>query len=573
MSYDLKITGGTLYDGSGAPGRAGDIGIRDGRIVAVGDAPENARRTIAADGCAVTPGFVDVHTHYDAQVLWDPMVTISPWHGVTSAIMSNCGFGIAPTRPEHRGHILRTLERVEGMDLAALEAGMGDWGFTTYPEYLRRIERDGLGINLATYIGHTPVRLYVMGEAAVERKATQAEVAAMKALVKEALQAGAIGFSTSIAPTHFGYDGKPVPSRVADFAEVLELASALRELDTGVMHYNVGRQPPFEEFEALARATGRTVCWSFFVAGQLGRGKHHIGLERTREFLARGLPIYPQTASRPLVMEIDFGLPSAFDPWALFAPVIAANSPAERARIYADPQFRHRFREEVEGRGGNDHHFMGGRDEGEMRRASWRLMEISFAPSEPTLEGRKVADVAAERGVHPVDLVLDLSLATDLRTRFRIPMLHFDENEVEEILRDPNIVVGLGDGGAHLSQLNDACYSTYLLGHWVREKKVMTLERAVHLLTGWPAKLFGLSDRGRLAVGAPADVAVFDPATVAAGPLERRNDLPGGVERLVSLPVGMQAVIVNGTVLPAPGEPLDKRTPLPGRVLRHGRAS
>ncbi|MDR5777315.1 MULTISPECIES: amidohydrolase family protein [unclassified Caballeronia] len=573
MTYDLKIVGGTVIDGSGKPGFSGDVGIRDGRIVALGEAPEDARRTIDADGCAVTPGFVDVHTHYDAQVLWDPMLTISPWHGVTSVVMSNCGFGIAPTRPEHRGHIMRMLERVEGMDLAALEAGMGDWGFSTYPEYLDRIGRNGLGINAATFIGHSPVRLYVMGEAAVERKATPEEIAQMKALVVESLRAGALGFSTSVAPTHFGFDGKPVPSRVADFDEVLALAEALREENTGIMHYNVGRMPPWDEFEALARATGRNVCWSFFVAGQLGKGKHRAGLEHTREFLERGLPIYPQTACRPLVMEVDFALPSAFDPWAIFKPVVQANTPQERARIYQDPAFRELFRKEVEGRGGNDHHFPGGEDEGRMRRASWRLLEISFCPSEPGLEGRKVEDVAAERGVHPVDLVLDLSLANDLKTRFRIPMLNFDEDDAEEILRDPNVVIGLGDGGAHLSQLNDACYSTHLLGHWVREKKVLSLERAVHMLTGRPASIFGFRDRGHLAVGAPADVVVFDPATIGAGPLERVTDMPGGVERLVSYPTGMQAVLVNGTVLPRPGEAWEKGASLPGRVLRHGSAS
>jgi N-acyl-D-aspartate/D-glutamate deacylase len=262
MAYDLKITGGVIIDGSGAPRFAGDVGVLDGRIAALGNAAGPARRTIEADGCVVAPGFVDIHTHYDAQILWDPLLSVSPWHGVTSVVMGNCGFTVAPTRPEHRDLILRTFERVEGMDLAALASGMGsDWGFASFPEYLDRIEQRGIGINVAAFIGHTALRLYVMGKAAVERAASDEEIAAMRRLLVEAMAAGAIGFSTSTSPSHHGFDGKPVPSRLADARERMAMAEALHEVGAGIYYYNGTREPAWDEYAAIARASGRNVCW------------------------------------------------------------------------------------------------------------------------------------------------------------------------------------------------------------------------------------------------------------------------------------------------------------------------
>ncbi|MBL8381516.1 MAG: amidohydrolase family protein [Burkholderiales bacterium] len=572
--YDLKITGGTLIDGSGAPRREGDVGIRDGRVVALGQAPEPARRSIDARGRVVCPGFVDIHTHYDAQVLWDPLLTVSPWHGVTTAVMGSCGFGIAPTRVHGRRAILRTLERVEAMSLAALETGLGaDWPFETFPQYLDAVEARGTAINTAVMIGHTPTRLYVMGEAAVERAATADEIAQMRAIVTEGLQAGAIAFATSVSPVHVGFDGKPVPSRLAARDELLALAGAVRAAGSGMIHYNLLREPDFAMFEQLHQASGSTVCWTALLAGQRGAGGHRETLERSAALIARGLPIHPQTACRPIVIEYDFRSPVVFDTWKLFEPVRRAVTPEARARIYADAGFRAQLREEVAGRGGRDDYFSAGRAEGESRRASWRLTEVSYCEQEPPLVGRRLHDIARDRGVHPADLMLDLALLGGAPVRFRVPVVNFDEDEVEEILRDPNVVLGLGDGGAHLSQLCDACYATHLLGHWVRERGALTLERAVHMLSARPAQVFGIRDRGLLAVGRPADVVVFDPATVAAGPLERVHDLPAGADRLISRPRGIDAVIVNGAVLPAPGAAWPAAHSLPGRLLRNGAAT
>jgi N-acyl-D-aspartate/D-glutamate deacylase len=562
---DLKIVGGTLVDGTGVERRRADLGIRDGRIVAVGDVPATARETVDAGGRVVAPGFVDIHTHYDAQVLWDPLLTVSPWHGVTTAVLGNCGFGVAPTRPQHRDLILRTLERVEGMSLAALEAGLGrDWPFESFPEYLDALERVPLGINVAVMVGHTPVRLWVMGDEATTRAATAEEVAQMRDLVAQAMDAGAVGFATSVSKVHIGYAGRPVPSRLAAFDEMLELARAVGASGHGLIHYNVGREPLWEAYEALHAASGRPVVWTSLLAGSLGPGSHRAHLERAAQQRARGLPIHGQGACRPIQFEFDFRSPVVFDTWASFEPVRQAADEAGRRAVYADPAFRARVKRQVAGRGPDDAWFAGKEAEGDTRRAAFRELSISWA-ADATLTERRLIDLARERGVDPVDLMFDLALGSELRMRWRIALLNFDEDEVGEILQDPHVVLGLGDGGAHLSQLCDACHPTYLLGHWVRERGALSLEEAVRRLSSQPAEVFGLHDRGRIAPGLPADLVVFDPATVGAGPLQRVHDLPAGEDRLVSHPSGIEAVFVNGQRLPPPGHPAATTA---GRLLR-----
>jgi N-acyl-D-aspartate/D-glutamate deacylase len=554
-AYDLLIRGGTLYDGTGAPGRQGDVAISGGRVVATGEVRGAAARTLDATGCAVAPGFVDVHTHYDAQVLWDRMCTVSPWHGVTTAVMGNCGFGIAPTRPAHRERILRTLESVEGMSLDALRVGLGDdWAFETFPQYLDALESRGSAINLGALVGHTPVRLYVMGDDATEREATAEETAAMAAIVEEALRAGAVGFATSKAPTHVGYAGKPVPSRLAAFEEVRALAGALRRVGAGVLQATAGPGLFVQEFAALQRDTGRTVSWTALLAGA---GDHRRTLATHEELQAQGVAVIPQVACRPLQLEYQFKAPFPFESLACFGPVSAADL-AGRRRLYADPAFRAAFRET------GAQAILGGR---------WDDTAIAVCPSDPSLEERSVGAVASERGVHPVDLALDLALASGLEARFRVAVFNTDEAAVAELLRHPATVLGLSDAGAHASQLCDACFSTHLLGHWVREKGVLALEEAVRLLTGRAAEVFGLADRGRLAPGLAGDVVVFDPARVGCTPLRRVRDLPGGADRLVSDAVGIRAVVVNGTLLREDGrDAVDPAGPLPGRILRGGRA-
>ena len=544
--FDQKITGGMLIDGTGSPRHRCDLGIKDGRVVALGDGLGAAHQTFDAQGLVVAPGFVDIHTHYDAQVLWDPELTVSPWHGVTTVVMGNCGFGVAPTRPEHRDLILRTLERVEGMSLSALEEGLGSvWPFQTFSEYMDLLERTALGINVAVMVGHTPVRLWVMGDEATTRAASAAEVAQMKTLVRQAMDVGAVGFATSVSKVHVGYAGRPVPSRLADFEEMLELARAVGESGHGLIHYNVGREPLWGAYEQLHAVSGRPVVWTSLLAGSLGPGSHRLQLERAAQQRLKGLPIHAQGACRPIQFEFDFRSPVVFDTWASFESVRLADDEAQRRAVCADPAFRARLKRQVAGRGPDDAWFAGKEAEGDTRRASFREMVISGTNDASLLE-RKLVDLAQERQVDPVDLMLDLALASDLQMRWRIALLNFDESEVGEILADDHVVLGLGDGGAHMSQLCDACHPTYLLGHWVRELGALSLEEAVRRLTSHPADVFGLHDRGRVALGLPADLVVFDPERVGAGPLERVYDLPAGQDRLISRAIGVEAVFVNG---------------------------
>ncbi len=556
--YDLLIRGGTLVDGTGAPAYRGDLGIANGRIAAVGSVRGSAERTLDATGCVVSPGFVDIHTHYDAQIFWDRMVTISPWHGVTSVVMGNCGFGIAPTRAEHRELIMRTLENVEGMSLATLRKGVGsDWPFETFPEYLDAVEARGTAINVGALLGHTPLRLYVMGEEATEREATEDEIARMERIVAEGLRAGALGFATSKSATHVGYAGRPVPSRAASLAEIERLAATLGTVGHGLMQATIGRGFFTAEFAEIARKTGRAVSWTALLAGALGPDGHRKVLDEHQSLQRQGLAVFPQVACRPLNFEFQFSAPFPYESMEIFRPVSAADREGKK-RIYADPAFRQAFRERGT-RGG-----IAGR---------WEDTVVSSCPQDAALEERNVAQLAEQRGVHPVDLVLDLALASDLEARFRIAIMNTDERAVAELLTHPAVVLGLSDAGAHASQLCDACFSTHLLAHWVREKRVLSLEQGVRLLTSRSAEVFGIHDRGRLEVGLAADVAVFDPDTVGCSPLRRVRDLPGGSDRLVADAVGIRAVVVNGTLLREDGrDALDAEGPLPGTVLRGGRA-
>lgn len=558
MDYDLKITGGLLVDGTGAPRRRADVAIKDGRIVALGGAPGRATREIDATGRIVCPGFVDVHTHYDAQVLWDRLLSISPWHGVTTVVMGNCGFGIAPVRGDHRQLLVQTLEKVEGMSGAALREGLGDWGFETFPEYLDQIEQRGTAINVAALVGHTPLRLYVMGEEATEREATDAEVAAMRRILMEALDAGALGLATSKLTAHVGFQGRPVPSRAASFGEVRELASALGEAGHGMLQTTLGAGLLLDQLEQLARETGVSISWSALLAGSaFGKSNHQVMLARSIEMAAQGLRVAPQVTPRPLNFEFQFREPTVLEGMSFFKPVAAADA-AGKVALYRDPAFRQQFRERWDGAWP------------ELKQAFEMMTIVEYAP-EPALEERTLSDAARERGVHPVDLALDMALATGLEARFRMPLANHDESQVEELLLHPAMVLGLSDAGAHASQLCDACQATHLLGRWVREKQALGLEQAVRMLTSRPAEVFGIRDRGVLAVGRPADVVVFDPDTVAAGPLRRVNDLPAGEPRLVSDAIGIDAVIVNGVVVRQQGhDALGTGDRMPGRLLRKG---
>jgi N-acyl-D-aspartate/D-glutamate deacylase len=561
MTYDLKITGGTIVDGTGQPGFLGDLGIKDGKVVALGKVDGPAATTIDAAGKVVSPGFVDVHTHYDAQILWDRMLTISPWHGVTTTVIGNCGFGVAPTKAIHRKLIMQTLEKVEGMSLEALQAGLGDdWSFETFPQYLDALEKRGSAINVAALFGHTPLRLYVMGEASTERAATADEIAAMKKLMRDAMEAGAIGFGTSVSVSHNGYAGKPVPSRQATVEEMDAMVSVMGDMKRGLMQITIGREFSTRHMAEVSRKYGVPVTWTALLSHLYGPGGHRKQLDLAAEQRKSGAMVIPQVSCRPLNFEFTFAEPFIFDVMKFMNELAVedARTPGTRRRAYADPAWREKLRSEVT----------------PLFQRWWDRVVIAWVPSARELEEMPLAVAAAKLGKDPVDLALDLALGNDLHARFRMAVMNFDEKEVAELITDPNTIIALSDAGAHASQLCDACYSTYLLGHWVREKKTFTVEQAVHNLTQRPAEMFGITDRGVLAEGRPADVVVFDPKTVGPGPLKRVHDLPAGADRLVSEASGIDAVIVNGKLIRRDGkDAIADNDKLPGRLLRSGRAA
>ena len=561
MSFDLKITGGTIVDGTGKPGFVGDLGIKGGKVIALGKVDGPATTTIDAAGKVVSPGFVDVHTHYDAQILWDRMLTISPWHGVTTTVIGNCGFGVAPTKAIHRKLIMQTLEKVEGMSLDALHAGLGDdWPFETFPQYLDALEKRGSAINVAALFGHTPLRLYVMGEESTERAATADEIGAMKRLMREAMEAGAIGFGTSVSVSHNGYAGKPVPSRQAAVEEMDALVSVMGNMKRGLMQITIGREFSTRHMAEVSRKYGVPVTWTALLSYLYGPGGHRKQLDLAAEQRRSGALVIPQVSCRPLNFEFTFAEPFIFDVMKFMneLSIEDAKAPGTRRRAYADPAWREKLRSEVT----------------PLFQRWWDRVVIAWAPSHKELEEQPLAVAAARLGKDPVDLALDLALANDLQARFRMAVMNFDEKEVAELITDPNTIIALSDAGAHASQLCDACYSTYLLGHWVRERKVFTVEQAVHNLTQRPAEMFGITDRGLLAEGRPADIVVFDAKTVGPGPLKRVNDLPAGADRLVSQANGIDAVIVNGELIRRDNKDVFAANDrLPGRLLRSGRAA
>ena len=561
--YDLKIVNARIVDGSGNPSFDGDIGIRNGMLVAVGEAHGEATEVLDANGRVAAPGFVDIHTHYDAQILWDRMLTISPWHGVTTVVLGNCGFSVAPTRPAHRDMMMRTLENVEGMTFEALQAGLGnEWPFETFPQYLDVIEERGTAINVAAMIGHTALRTYVMGADATEREATAHEINEMGALVTEAMVAGALGFATSKAVTHVGHQGKPVPSRAATFEEIRSLAKALGQAGRGgVIQATVGPTLSYDEFAELNTISGCPVSWTALLAGAaINEGTATDQLRQSEAVIAKGYQVIPQVTPRPLNFEFQLEAPFVFEAMRMFRPVSEADHEGKK-RLYADPEFRARVWEKLD------------RRVPETFRNGFRGTIISEVPGKPELGERGLFEVAEERGVTPIELLFDLGLESDLQARFRMPVANHEEDEVEELLLSKDTVIGLSDAGAHASQLCDACLTTYLFRRWVREKQAIGLEEAVRMVTSRPAEVFGIRDRGRLEPGLAADLVIFDPNTIGDRPLRRVHDFPGGADRLVSDAVGIDAVVVNGTILRRNNaDSVDSEGPLPGRLLRNGRA-
>jgi N-acyl-D-amino-acid deacylase len=545
--YDLLIRNAEVCDGSGAPCVRSDVAVHGGRIVAVGRTDGAARRTIDADGRLLTPGFIDLHTHYDCQVSWDRLLTPSCWHGVTTVVMGNCGFSIAPCRPNDRELLMRMLLYVEGMPTEALRAGIR-WEWETFPQYLATLARWRPALNVATFIGHSAVRYYVMGGAAAERAATAEELQQMQTIVHDALGAGACGFSTSESPTHFFGDGTPVPSRVAPRDELRALAAVLRDSGRGVIEVaplhvigDTDSKCADQRFYAeLAAASGRPVTWAPLFHNPFDPGGCLRLIEEAHAAQRRGVRVVPQVGCRPLEMRISFGASSIATENNPYWRPIFQKPAAERRALFVSSDFR------------NDLRTMSTTGGWVAALApSWNHLLLRWSPlaAHAAWLDAPLPQIAAERGADVVDTLLDLSLETDLACQFGIPVMNTDETMVAELIRHPAGILALSDAGAHVDTLSDQGFTTYLLGHWVRERQALRIEEAVRLLSSAPARLYGLPDRGEVRPGWAADLVLLDPHTVGTQRTELVHDLPGGAARLVQRASGIDYVIVNGEVL------------------------
>ena len=540
MALDLLIKNGLTIDGSGAPARRADVGISDGKIVAIEERiPDRARRTLDADGLAVAPGFIDPHTHYDAQICWDGALTPSSWHGVTSVVMGNCGVGIAPCRPEAREIAMRDLVNVEAIPFEVLQKGI-TWDWESFPQYMDAAAARKSALNLAFLAPLTPFRHYVMGEASMERAASPAELQAIGGLLGEAVDAGAFGFSSTLLNQHMGFGGRPLACRNASREELKAYCNALRERGKGAIEIAMTKQigvmddPELELLAFMLEESARPITFiAMFDRDDISEAVR-TSLRKAAPMIARGAR--PQTSPLPLTREINMRNPFSFAAFPSWKRVFEDQSKTAQAAVYRDAAFRDQFREELK----NPASF-----------GNWERITVHEvkSPGLKAWEGKTVAEVAAAQGKDGVDALLDLTLADDLENEFTMTSFNNRVDRMAEILNNPAMLLGLGDGGAHLDMLCDSGYPSYMLGTWVREKKVLTLEEAVRRMTSDPADFFGIRDRGRLRPGLAADVAIFDPATVSsAGRPERLYDLPGGAKRMVMRSRGIEYTIVNGTI-------------------------
>jgi N-acyl-D-amino-acid deacylase len=564
MAYDLVIKNGTVVDGTGLPRYRADVGVRHGRIVTIGRIRERAREVIDAEGHVVAPGFIDGHTHMDAQIFWDPLGTSSCWHGITSVVMGNCGFTLAPCAKENKHLVVRNLQRAEDIPPAAMEAGI-EWRWTTYPEFLDCLESLPKGINYAGYVGHSAVRTYVMGERAFEpAAASEDDLKAMEREVRDAIRAGAVGFTTSRSPAHETPDGRYVASRMATWDEVRRLVGVMGELNAGLFEIagegvdRAPNDPGLRDYHIrlrdLAVESGRPVTFGVFSRRDVPDvWRKYLAL--LDETAASGGRMFAQVHSRALSALLSFKTQTPFDHLPVWKEVRALPL-AEQRRQLRDPEMRRRL---IAASGERD----GRRPLGtEAKLADYdRLLVFD------TVEGphRTVAEVARERGQHPAETMIDLALAKDLDFFFLQPVANEDQDYALELMRHPRAVVTFSDSGAHVSQLMDSSLQTHLLYHWVRRKQAFTLEQAVRMLTLVPATLWGFADRGLVREGMAADFVVFDPETIAAEMPEVVDDLPAGARRLVQKTRGIAATIVNGEVLLRDGKHTGA---LPGRLLR-----
>jgi N-acyl-D-amino-acid deacylase len=553
--HDLVIRNATIVDGLGTPRYLGDLAVTGGVIADIGRDAGAARQTIDADGLMLAPGIIDGHTHYDAQITWDSLVDPSPAHGVTTVVIGNCGFTIAPCRPADRDLTMRNLTHVEGMSLEALRAGI-NWDFETFPEYLDALDRRGAGPNVAAFVGHSSVRTYVMGEEAARRPASDTEISQMQRLVREAMSAGAVGFATSTSESHNGEHGLPMPSRLADERELRALVSAMAVGGHGLFMLTRGGTTSVPFLESIAADTGRPVLVAAMFYNQLAPEDVFDLVGQMHQASARGHRVIPQVSCCPLTMEFTLRSPYVFESLPAWRPAMEA-APSMLPILYADASFRAAVEDDLAHR------------RGRLFNGEWDKVHVVSAAdaAHRDVETKSIAELAARAGREPLDWFLDFGLSENLETLFTSVLLNADERGVGRLLADAETHISLSDAGAHLTFFCDAGFGLHLMGHWTRDLGVLSIEEAVRRLTSQPAALFGIRDRGRLAVGAAADLLLFDPATIGRKPARRAHDLPAGAMRLTTSAKGVHGVWVNGRqIADRSGVIADCGTP--GRVLR-----
>jgi N-acyl-D-aspartate/D-glutamate deacylase len=557
---DLKLVGGTVADGTGAPLRRADVGVRDGRIVEVGDASESARRTVDATDLVVAPGFIDVHTHYDAQAFWDPTLSPSPLHGVTTVVGGNCGFSIAPLGPDDGDYLMRMLARVEGMPLEALQQGV-PWDWSTTADYLDRLDGT-LTPNTSFLVGHSALRRAVMHDDAVGHAASEAQIAAMQQLLHDGLAAGGLGFSSTWSRSHNDHDGNPVPSRYATREELLALCSVVSEHPGTTLEFIPGLAPFSDEvFDLMAdmsRTADRPLNWNVLAVYRRNAELVDRQLAGSDRAADRGGRVLALTLPDTLRLWLNFRSGFILDILNGWERVMALPD-KEKLDVLRDPSGRaelDRLAQLTEGPNRAIAHW-----------TAYRIEESSV----PGAQGRLVGELATEQGKRAWDVLAEVVVADELRTVISKPDPGQDDASWEKrvsVWRDPRALVGASDAGAHLDMIDSFSYATTLLARTVRERQLLPLEEAVQLLTDAPARLYGFRDRGRIARGAWADLVVFDPATVGPGPISTRYDLPGGAGRIFGAAEGVERVLVAGTEVVTGGEFTEAR---PGRMLRSGR--
>lgn len=554
MAYDLIIRGGTIVDGSGMPRFRGDLAVQGGRICAIGKVAETAKRVLNAEGLVVAPGIIDNHCHYDAQAIWDPLCTFSCYHGATTVIIGNCSLALAPAHEQDRDALVSLLSRVEAIPLETLEAGV-DWSWETLPQYFDALDQR-LGVNVASFIGHSAVRRYVMGEASYEREATEDETAAMKNVVREGMDAGALGISFERNARHFDHQDRIAPTYAASDAERFTLAGVLTEAGRGTMQ--VGGDA--ELGKSLAEAAGCPVLYGSISQNAADPDGWKRGLDDAAACGRRGLRTFRLLNPQPTILQYTLKTAQHFDALPTWKTVMLRPL-AERKRAFQDPATRAKLHYEAV-----ETPYGGG---GEFTRR-WDLQFV-FRPAlakNAQLTGMSVAEVAKLQGKDVLDAFLDLALEEELETVFERRESNGDPVAMDAMLHSPHVIVGQSDGGAHVVFRADYSYPTYMLGHWVREKGLLSLEEAIRKMTFDSALVFGLGDRGLLRPGWAADIMVFDPETVAPLAVEDCADLPGGASRRKQLAAGVEWTIANGEVLIEHGEHTGA---LPGRFLRAGR--